>query len=335
MCRDAPHAIYTSAKRGVCWTTYLSILKVRVKFGDRVLDTYALLDNGAAGSLIPEDFATEMGMTGTKRQVNFGIFHESEPLLPSRSVELELYATNDETIRFYVTADITPDLEIASRRWKAPPLLTDWAYLDGVSYPDVNQGEVTILIGYDIFEAHVQKEIRRPPAGVQGPFAVRFPLGWSLCGPVFEVNQRSRTIFCISRDDQLHRQVERFIEIESSGTRCSQPLSLTPEEVRTVQMVRKSTRLVNGRFEAGLPWIRDDLVLPNNRQAAYKLFDLLEKSLSKKAASYVAKFTSQMNEYQKLGFSRRVTPEEPNVAHPRQWYIPYHGVVSPHKPIKT
>ena len=90
---------------------------------------------------------------------------------------MELYATNDETIRFYVTADITPDLEIASRRWKAPPLLTDWAYLDGVSYPDVNQGEVTILIGYDIFEAHVQKEIRRPPAGVQGPFAVRFPLG--------------------------------------------------------------------------------------------------------------------------------------------------------------
>ena len=264
MCRDTPHAIYTSAKRGVCWTAYLSILKVRVKFGDRVLDTYALLDNGAAGYLIRKYFATEMGMTGTNRLIKFGTFHGSDPLLPSRTVEFELYAPNDETIRFDVIAHTTPVLEVALRRWKAPPSLTDRAYLDGVSYSDVDQGEVTILIVYDIFEAHVEMEIPRQPVGVQGPSAVRFSLGWSLCGPVFEVNQRSRAIFCISRDDQLHRQVERFIKIDSSGTRCSQPFSLTPEEVRAVQMVLKSTRLVNG--------------LPNNRQATYKLFDHLEKS---------------------------------------------------------
>ena len=166
------------------------------------MEPTSFLDNGAADSLIREDFAIEIGMTGTNRLMNFETFHGSDPLLPSRTVEFELYAPNDETIRFDVTASTTPVLEVVSRRWKVPPSLTDLADLDGVSYPDVDQGEVTILIGYDIFEAHVQKEIRRPTAGVQGPFAVRFPLGWSPCGPLFEVNQRSRAIFCISRDDQ-------------------------------------------------------------------------------------------------------------------------------------
>ena len=316
--RYAPHTIYTSAKRVLCWTTYLSILKVRAKFGERTLDTYALLDNGAAGSLNREDFATEMGMSGKNELINFGTVHRSDPLLPSRTVEFELLAPHDDSIRFEVTANTTPVLQVTSRRWKAPSTLTDWAYLDGVSYPDVDHGEVTILIGYAVFEAHIQKEIRRPPVGVQGPFAVLFPLGWSLCGPVFEMSKRSRSIFCIIRDELLPQHVEKFMKRESSGTRPAQPPKLTPEEERVVWMVQESTELVNGRFEAGLPWVRDDLILPNNRQTAYKLFNHLDKSFAKRDPSYVAKFSAQMDEYEELGFSRRLRPEELHIAHPRQ-----------------
>ena len=101
-----------------------------------------------------------------------------------------------------------------------------------MSYSDVDHGEVTILIGYDVFEAHIQTEIRRPPVGERGQFAVLFPLGWSLCGPVFEMSKRSRSIFCISRDELLHQLVYIFIERGSSGTRPAQPPKLTPEEER-------------------------------------------------------------------------------------------------------
>ena len=41
-----------------------------------------------------------------------------------------------------------------------------------------------------------------------------------------------------------------------------------------------------------------------------------------------------MNEYEKLGFLRRVTSDELDVAQPHQWYIPYCGVVNPQKPEK-
>ena len=148
-----------------------------------------------------------------------------------------------------------------------------------MSYPDVDHGETTILIGYDVFEAHIQKEIRHPPVGVQDPFAVLFPLGLRLCRPVFEMSKRSRSIFCISRYDQLHRQLLKFIEIEPSGTRPAQPYKLTPEEERAVRW-------------AGFPWVRDDLILPNNRQAAYKFSNHLERSFAKRDPSYIAKLSA-------------------------------------------
>ena len=91
--------------------------------------------SGTAGSLIREDFAKELGLRGENQLVNFGTFHGSDPLLSSRTVELEVIAPHNQRIRFDVTADTTPVLDIESRRWKPPPSSTDWTYLDDISYP--------------------------------------------------------------------------------------------------------------------------------------------------------------------------------------------------------
>ena len=91
----------------------MSILKVRARFGYRKLDTYFLIDNGDSGSLIREDLATEMGMSRKNELINFGTFHGSDPFLPSKTVEFELLARHDGSIRFEVSADTTPVLQVA------------------------------------------------------------------------------------------------------------------------------------------------------------------------------------------------------------------------------
>jgi len=102
----------------------------------------------------------------------------------------------------------------------------------------------------EVIEAHIQLEV------VRGLYAIRLPLGWTLCGQVYEQSQhrRQNDVYFLSRDDQLHRRVEQFIEIESAGTQCRTVTSLTDEEARTVKIVADTMRLVNGRFETGLPW---------------------------------------------------------------------------------
>lgn len=73
---------------------------------------HVFLDNGAAGSLIREDFAALMGIPGTNEMVDFGTFHRQNPLLPSRTVDFEVFMPHDYFVMFAVTADSTPVLKI-------------------------------------------------------------------------------------------------------------------------------------------------------------------------------------------------------------------------------
>lgn len=134
---EASHAIDLSVKRGLCWTTYLSILRVRVKFGNRVFDTYALLEM----ALLRDDFATEMAMFGTSALINFGTFHGSDPLLASRTVEFELLAPQDDSVRFEVTTDTTLVLYVTGMNFRRSLIRPIGCH------PDVDHGEVKILIG--------------------------------------------------------------------------------------------------------------------------------------------------------------------------------------------
>ena len=54
-----------------------------------------------------------MGMSRKNELINFGTFHGSDPFLPSKTVEFELLARHDGSIRFEVSADTTPVLQVA------------------------------------------------------------------------------------------------------------------------------------------------------------------------------------------------------------------------------
>ena len=129
------------------------------------------------------------------------------------------------------------------------------------------------------FRSSCPKRDSSPTCWSVRPIYSSIPIRMEPMRTSFQTSYRSRSIFCISRYDQLHRQLLKFIEIEPSGTRPAQPYKLTPEEERAVRW-------------AGFPWVRDDLILPNNRQAAYKFSNHLERSFAKRDPSYIAKLSA-------------------------------------------
>ena len=72
-------------------------------------------------------------------------------------------------------------------------------------------------------------------------------------------------------------------------------------------------------------------MLPANRQAAQSLLNHLERSFVRRNPSCVAKFGTQIEEYEQLGFSRRMRQEQLEIYHPRQCFILFHGVVNAQK----
>ena len=60
--------------------------------------------------------------------------------------------------------------------------MKQWRHLEAIDIPELEDPEVTILIGTDVPEANWNLEERRGRR--KEPYAIRTPLGWSVAGPM-------------------------------------------------------------------------------------------------------------------------------------------------------
>ena len=68
---------------------------------------------------------------------------------------------------------------------------------------------------------------------------------------------------------KLHEQVEKFWALESHGFR-SDGTSNSLEDERALEILKRTTKLKDGRYEVGLLWRNDNPELPNNPVQAEK-----------------------------------------------------------------
>ena len=78
---------------------------------------------------------------------------------------------------------VVDNLNVTTARAKD---LSKWPHLKDLEIPDVDDAQVTMLIGANVPEAQVHKEFRRGGSGE--PYAVRTVLGWAMLGPVDAAN---------------------------------------------------------------------------------------------------------------------------------------------------
>ena len=331
---------FNALKSPVINAVLLAVLKVRLAANGKFVDTYGLLDPGSEGSLIRQDIADQLELKRTLSPTQLGTSHGRDPIIQSGIVNFELTAPGMETV-FQVKAYTTPELNIRTRRseWKADP--ERWSYLNGIHCPDVNDSQVTVLIGMNVVAAHLQLETRSPPAGQDGPHAIRTQLGWCLIGPISSKPERRVQFptaespapqfnYCTA-DNILQDLVHQSMKLEAMGVKYENASLLSVEEQRAIDIVERTTRFTGERYEAGLPWKEDDISLPSNREVALRMLLSVEKRNARDPA-YAARYNDIMMDSVQGGFAREVSEEELAIQHPREWYITHHGVRHPHKP---
>ena len=75
---------------------------------------------------------------------------------------------------------------------------------------------------------------------------------------------------------ELHKQVERFWALESHGFSNDRDTLNSLEDDTGLEILNKTTRLKDGRYEVGLLWRKDNPELPNNRVQAEKRLQQLK-----------------------------------------------------------
>ena len=193
--------------------------------------------------------------------------------------------------------------------------------------------EVDLIIGQDAFHAIRPLEYFETDSK-HAPIAVRLPLGWVLSGPLPVSSCLTSTCFKADVDNTvLADQVKSWYDIESFGAYKSvDPRSKA--DTRALRILENTTFYDGNRYQVGMLWAEDNRKLPNNYFSALVQLKSLEIRLSKNS-ELKASYSKTINDDIEKGYIVQVPPHNPSERTDREWYLPHHAVVNPHKPGKV
>ena len=187
-----------------------------------------------------------------------------------------------------------------------------------------------MLIGSDHADFHSSEQ---EVAGEHGePVAKLAKLGWTCIGSAVRPGEVQSSVVHYSRTfytgldtemQVLDRQLQRFWEIDSAGTKSDLvELISTPDERAALEVAQESLKWENGRYEIALPWKREVGTMPNNRAMAEKRLQHTERRL-KKQPEVAAAYSKTLKEYLDNGYVSQVQDSQ----EVGSWYLPHFAVV--------
>ena len=134
--------------------------------------------------------------------------------------------------------------------------LSQWPHLKDLKIPDVEDNQVTILIGANVPEAQVHEECRRGRSGE--PYAVRTVLGWAVLGPVNVANSSSSQVanvnFVKYGDELSDQQMRQFLRLNDIDMNRSSKKAMSVEDQEALKRMENSVQIVDGHYEIGMLW---------------------------------------------------------------------------------
>ena len=145
---------------------------------------------------------------------------------------------------------------------------------------------------------------------------MKTPFGWCVAGPTNRKEDAISLALSVfefdwtedKRDMRLHEQVERFWALESHGFR-SDGTSNSLEDERALEILKRTTKLKDGRYEVGLLWRNDNPALPNNRVQAEKRLQQLKRRFQR-SPEFAAQYKTVMNDYIDKGYAVKLSEQE-------------------------
>ena len=245
--------------------TGLTILpvKVKAKGSNRMIETYAFLDNGSNASFCSEKLAKELNLSGKKTTLSLTTMERENSKTDCRIVSLEVLDLNEENLFELPVVFTRPRLPVTTESVVNQQDIEKWRYLSEVKIPDID-ADIGLLIGSDAPEILEPKQVI--PSRNGGPYATRTTLGWVVNGPLGKVtNANTRTANFIKADLQLNEQFQSYCDMEFNDSAYNETKLMSANDRHAMELMRDSTSLENGHYQLALPWRNHPPCLENNR----------------------------------------------------------------------
>ena len=132
--------------------------------------------------------------------------------------------------------------------------MSKWLHLKDLEIADVDEKQVTVLIGANVPEAQVHEGCRRGGSGE--PYAVWTVLGWAVLGPVDGANtlcsQALNVNFVKYGDELSDQQMKQFLRLEDIDMNRSSKKSMSVEDQEAMKIMKGSVCVVDGHYDVGM-----------------------------------------------------------------------------------
>ena len=317
----------------------LQVTEVELHANGKSEKVLALCDSACSHSWISANLATKLNVHGTPTKLTVhGI--NSNQVVDTQLVELKLTPVHSggSCSPFVVKPYIREDLKVGTDTIEVELLKTKYPHLQPISLKRYSYADVEMILGQDVFHSIRPLEYFDSDRK-NAPVAVRLPLGWVLSGPLPSSSGLYSTCFkavaCNKElDSELADQLRSWYDIESYGA-YKQVDSRSAADARALKILEETTYHDGNRYHVGMLWTEADSSLPNNYFSALVQLKSLERRLDKDPELKQLYAKTIHDDFNK-GYITKVDKSDCfKVDQPREWYLPHHPVVHPHKPGKV
>ena len=157
------------------YRTFLNVVPVKVRAGNKTVNTYAFLDQGSTATLCESRLLQRLGISGEKAKYSLTTVNQTEVNLNGKKATLLVSALNDDQYTELTEVFCVEKLPISPNPCLTEKELNSWTHLRGIEIPKLSHPDVQLLIGIDNPELFWTQEERYGKR--REPFAIKTFLG--------------------------------------------------------------------------------------------------------------------------------------------------------------
>ncbi|XP_062541725.1 uncharacterized protein LOC134209727 [Armigeres subalbatus] len=310
------------------------MIPIQLHCGERSITVLAFLDEGASVTLIENDVAERLGLTGVREKLTIN-WTSDIYRVEKNSMRMNVWSSAvgvKSTEKFLLhTVNTVEKLMLPHQTLNAAELTAQYKHMRDLPIASYD-GRPGLLIGINNIHTFAPREARI--GTTQEPIAVRCKLGWTVYGPRQTTSASGGFLGYhqkISNED-LHDILKNHYALEESVIKVRNE---SVDDRRAREIMEHTTKRVGNRFETGLLWKMDEIHFPDSYLMATKRMKQLENRLYKSPELF-QNVRRQIEEYQEKGYAHLATKEElAHTAPDKVWYLPLNVVVNAKKPSKV
>ncbi|XP_052449737.1 uncharacterized protein LOC128011416 [Carassius gibelio] len=311
----------------------LKVVRVLLRNRDRILDTYAILDDGSERTMLLPEAVEKLGLHKKPEDLALRTIRQEVQTLKGAAVSFRISSTTNPKRTFRIVEAFTSQrLGLADHTYPVTNLKKRYKHLADLPIEPFQHVKPLVLIGADYPHLLTPVEpVRLGPPG--GPAAIHTRLGWTLQGPAHLIQWAPNIQQCLltgvsSPATELMQNVEKLWKMDILPYQSSKLAVRSKQDKEALEHLEARTERVQvaGILRYATPLLRKQGILPlrSPKEAVLPSLRSLERRLARDPLQ-AEEYCAAIRKLVEAGAVRRIDPGEASTTN-ESWYIPHHLV---------